>query len=141
MSFLLDTNVISELIKPSPDETVVGWLDETDEDRLFLSAVTLAEVFRGIERLPHGRRRRSLDEWLRDDMLVRFEGRLLPIDLAVAEAWGQVTAQCEVAGRPIGILDAFIAATARVHGLQLATRNVKDFEATEVPTVNPWKGD
>lgn len=141
MSTLLDTNVVLEWTRPQPDAGVMAWFDTVDEDRTYVSVVTLAELHCGVEGLPAGRRRSRLEEWLRDDLLLRFEGRVLPVDADVAKVWGRIVVQCNAAGRPITDMDAFIAATARVHGLQLATRNVRDFEAAEVPTVNPWNSD
>lgn len=138
MSFLLDTNVISEWVKPRPDAGVVRWLAEVDEDRVFLSVVSLAELGYGIERLPRGRRRTRLSAWLQDDVAERFNGRLLPVDPAVADGWGRVVAARDALGRPIGIMDAFVAATAIVHGLQLVTRNETDFTDTVNEIVNPW---
>lgn len=140
MTFLLDTNVVSEWVKPWPDPGVIAWLAETDEDRVFLSVVTLAELRHGIERLADGGRRRRLDAWLRDELTLRFEGRLLPVDPAVAERWGELVARREAAGRPIGVMDAFIAATASRHGLTLVTRNASDFASTVKAIVNPWTG-
>jgi predicted nucleic acid-binding protein len=140
VSFLLDTNVISEWVKPQPDPRVVAWLAEVDEDRVFLSVVTLAELRHGIERLADGRRRHRLDAWLREELPLRFEGRMLPVSEAVADRWGEVVARREAAGRPIGVMDAFIAATANVHALKLVTRNEVDFESVVKKTVNPWTG-
>ena len=138
MSFLLDTNVVSEWVKAHPDPGVISWLAEVDEDRVFLSVVTLAELRHGIERMRTGSRRRRLDEWLRDELPLRFEGRLLSVDDAVADAWGRVVAQREVSGRSISVMDAFIAATANVHALKLVTRNESDFEIAVKEIVNPW---
>jgi predicted nucleic acid-binding protein len=138
MSFLLDTNVVSEWVKPSPDKGVVAWLAGADEDRLFISVVTLAELRYGIARMADGTRRRRLDLWLRQELPLRFEGRVLPIDDTVADGWGEVVAHCESVGRPIGAIDAFIAATIRVHGLTLVTRNTSDFEPIVRAVVNPW---
>ena len=138
MSVLLDTNVVSELIRPRPNAGLVDWLAEYDEDHVFLSVVTLAELRYGIARLPVGRRRRSLEEWLRGELLQRFDGRILPVDDDVALVWGDVTAECAAAGRPIEAMDALIAATARVHGLEIVTRNAKDFEAALIQVHNPW---
>lgn len=138
MNFLIDTNVVSEWVRPRPDPRVVAWLAETDEDRVFLSVVTLAELRHGIARLSESRRRNRLDEWLRDDLLLRFEGRILTIDSVIAGAWGDVMAKREEHGRPISAMDAFIAATARVHGLTLVTRNAADFEGSVPAIVNPW---
>ena len=140
MSFLLDTNVVSEWVKPRPDPGVIRWLADVDEDRVFLSVVTLAELRYGIERLADGSRRRRLDGWLRDELPLRFEGRLLPVDAAITDRWGEVVARREAAGRPIGIIDAFIAATANVRALKLVTRNEVDFESAVDEIVNPWAG-
>ena len=138
MSFLLDTNVVSEWVKPRPDPRVVAWLADVDEDRVFLSVVTLGEIRHGIERLPAGRRRERLDEWLREELPERFESRVLPIDVAVANAWGRIVAQRERTGRSISTIDAFIAATAEVHGLTLVTRNASDFRSSVKTLVDPW---
>jgi predicted nucleic acid-binding protein len=138
VSFLLDTNAVSEWVRPRPDPGVVAWFAETDEDRVFLSVVSLAELRRGVARLPESRRKSRLDQWLRDELPLRFEGRILPIDEAIASAWGDVVAQRELRGRPISTMDAFLAATARVHGLTLVTRNQTDFDGTLPAVANPW---
>jgi predicted nucleic acid-binding protein len=138
VSFLLDTSVVSEWVRARPNAGVVAWLADADEDRVFLSTITLAELRYGIERMATGQRRRRLDEWLTDDLASRFEGRVLPVDAHVADAWGRLMASGEAAGRPISVTDAFIAATAEVHGLALVTRNVADFERTVRAVVNPW---
>lgn len=141
MSFLLDTNVVSEWTKPHPHPGVVAWLAHVDEDRVFMSVVTLAELRYGIARMADGRRRRQLDEWLRDELSARFENRILPVDRVIAEIWGSIVAHSEAKGRPIGTMDAFIAATAEAHGLALVTRNASDFEACVKVMVNPWTTD
>lgn len=138
MNYLLDTNVVSEWVKPRPDSGLVAWLAEIDEDRVFLSVVTLAELRHGIARMPDGDRRRRLDEWLRVELPARFEDRILPIDSAVADAWGEMVAHRQKQGRPIGTMDAFIAATARTHELTLVTRNHTAFSASMQGIVNPW---
>jgi predicted nucleic acid-binding protein len=138
VSFLLDTNVVSEWVRPRPDAGVVAWLAEVDEDRTFISVVTLAELRHGIERMAVGQRRRRLDEWVRDELPSRFDGRVLSVDAVVADSWGRITAAQEKVGRPIGSADAFIAATVEVHGLTLVTRNRSDFEPTVKAVVNPW---
>lgn len=138
MNFLLDTNVVSEWVKPRPNGGVISWLAEADEDRVFISVVTLAELRYGVERMATGNRRRRLEEWLRGDLPLRFEGRILSVDKAVADAWGQVVAHREAAGRPIDAMDALIAATVKIHGLTLVTRNTSDFEPTVKAVVNPW---
>lgn len=138
MSFLLDTNVVSEWAKVRPNAGVVGWLSGADEDRVFLSVITLAELRHGVERLATGRRRERLDEWLRDELTLRFEGRILLVDARVADEWGRVVSDREAAGRPIGAMDAFIAATSKVHALTLVTRNAADFEGTVQSMIDPW---
>lgn len=139
MSFLLDTNVVSEWVKPRPDPGVVAWLAAADEDRVFLSVVTLAELRHGVQRMAAGNRRRRIDAWLRDALPLRFEGRVLPVDEAVADACGRLMAEREAIGRRIEPMDAFIAATADVHGLAVVTRNTADFEASVTSVVNPWR--
>lgn len=139
MNFLLDTNVVSEWTKARPDSGVVDWLAQIDEDAVFLSVVTFAELRHGIERLPASKRRKQLDEWLRSDLPLRFEQRILPVEGAVADEWGRVVARRDALGRPIHAMDALIAATAQVHALTLVTRNTSDFEASVKSVVNPWK--
>jgi predicted nucleic acid-binding protein len=138
VNFLLDTNLVSEWTKRHPNPGVVSWLADADEDRVFISVVTIAELRRGVERLAIGRRRKRLNEWIEGELLFRFDGRILPIDAATADAWGRIVAHREGLGRPIGAMDAFIAATAQVHKLTLATRNQTDFEASVAAVVNPW---
>jgi predicted nucleic acid-binding protein len=138
VNLLLDTKVVSEWTKPQPNPHVVTWLAEVDEDRAFLSVATLAEIRRGVERLQKGRRRDRLARWLSDDLPVRFEDRILPIDRGVAEAGGVVVARGEKAGTTVGTMDAFFAATAEVYGLTLATRNVKDFGRLGIRLFDPW---
>lgn len=138
MSFLLDTNVISEGAKPRPDPGVMEWLASVDEEQLFLSIVTLAELRHGIERMDTGRRRSALDVWLTDQLPHRFGDRMLHADAGTADQWGRIVAQADTDGRPIGAMDAFIAAIAAQHRLTLVTRNTRDFETTGVRLFNPW---
>jgi toxin FitB len=139
VSFLLDTDVVSEWVKPQPDVGVVGWLAEADEDRLFLSVATLAEIKHGVERMQAGRRRERLAEWLASELPGRFEGRILAIDERVADAWGTVMARSQRDGVGLGVMDAFFAATANVHGLTLVTRDTADFRGTGVQVLDPWR--
>ena len=140
MSFLLDTNAISEWVKPRPDPGIVLWLDEVDEDRTYLSVITLGELRKGVDRLAGGRRRDQLDQWLTSELPERFGERMLPVDGAIAGQWGRLLAQAESAGTPVGGIDALIAATAKVHGLQVVTRNVGHFRHTGVDVICPWHG-
>jgi len=130
--WLIDTNIVSEWVKARPDPGVVGWLDEADEDRVFLSVISLAEIRFGVERLAPGRRRSRLDEWLRKELPERFERRVVPVDEEVAEACGRLLAQSRQAGRGLGAMDALIAATCLAYDLALATRNLRDFEGLGV---------
>lgn len=137
MNFLLDTSAVSEWVKPRPNPGLIRWMESADEDRVFLSVISLAELRYGVERLPMGARRSRLEQWLRDELPLRFEGRILFIDEDVAEAWGRTVARSEALGRPMGAMDAFLSATAEVHRLTLVTRNVSDFPVLK-SLVNPW---
>jgi hypothetical protein len=139
VSYLLDTNVVSEWTKPRPNPGVVEWLAQVAEDEVFVSVVTFAELRHGIERLPAGRRRRRLDEWVRGELALRFEGRIVLIDGAVADEWGRLVARQEARGRPIAAMDGLIVATAQVHALTLVTRNATDFQVSVKTVLNPWK--
>jgi toxin FitB len=138
VNYLLDTNAVSEWMSPRPDVGVVQWFDEVDEDRTHLSVLTLGELRKGVARLAGGRKRDRLDQWLRGDLPDRFAGRVLPVDSAVADEWGRLTAAAEDAARTVAAVDALIAATAKVYGLQVVTRNVAHFRHTGVEVVSPW---
>jgi toxin FitB len=140
MTYLLDTNAISEWVKPQPDPGLVRWLDEIDEDRTYLSVITLGEIRKGVDRLAGGRRRDRLEQWLTIELPDRFGERMLSIDAAVADEWGRVLARAEGAGAPVDDVDALIAATADVHGLQVVTRNVTHFRYLGTPVISPWLG-
>jgi predicted nucleic acid-binding protein len=138
VNFLLDTTVVSEWMKPLPNPNVIQWLVEVDEDRVHLSVMTLAELRYGTGRLPSGARKSRLEAWLHEELPLRFEGRLLNIETIVANVWGRVMSRCSAAGKPMGVMDAFLAATAEVYGLTLVTRNVSDFTASGISLFNPW---
>ena len=138
MSYLLDTNVVSEWSKPRPNKAVVEFLASADEDTLFLSVITLAELRRGVDRLPNSRRRAALNDWLETDLIERFDNRVLGIDRDVANAWGRIMAQTERRGGAPGVMDAWIAAIAEVQGLTVVTRNVADFNPLLGRIFNPW---
>jgi predicted nucleic acid-binding protein len=138
VSFLLDTNVVSEWVKPKPAPGVVEWLGGVDEDDLFISVITLAEIRDGIERMRAGAKRERLDEWLTVMLPDRFEGRTLAIDAETAMACGHVMARIRKLGRMVDVMDAFIAATALRHNLALVTRNTADFENLELNLIDPW---
>lgn len=138
MSFLLDTCVISELTARRPARAVVEWVDAVEDGRLYLSAITIGEISRGIERLPDSARRRELRAWLEGELLSRFQGRILALDAPVMLTWGELTARLEAQGQALPAMDSLIAALALHHRLALVTRNEKDFAGTEVSLVNPW---
>lgn len=139
MSYLLDTNVVSEWTKPRPDPAVVQWLDDVDEDHVHLSALTLGELREGVDRLAPGRRRNELDRWLDADLPDRFAGRVLAVDGAVARRWGVLRATAGRSGRTLPIVDSLLAATAVEHGLAMVTRNIRDFADLGVKLVDPWR--
>jgi toxin FitB len=138
VSFLLDTNVVSEWLKPRPNTGVVLWLRTVDEDETFLSVVTITELRYGIERMTTGARRSRIDDWLQQELLSRFEDRILPVDLAIADECGRLVARSEARGRPIEPRDAFIAATSEVYGMTLVTRNVSHFQPALKNLFAPW---
>lgn len=138
MSFLLDTNVVSEWVKPRPDPGVLQWVAEVDEDRAYLSVITFAELRYGIEGMATSQRRRRLADWLQDELPVRFEGRVLAIDGGVADLCGRIIAKSEAGGRRLEAMDGLIAATAEFHRLTLITRNTADFETVLKDVFNPW---
>ena len=139
MNTLLDTCVISELIKPAPDALVLAWTGDTPEGSCFLSAITLGEVMGGVSRLPAGKRRARLEAWF-EGLLIRYESRIIPVDAAVARQWGRLAGELARRGAPTSMADGLIAATAIRHGLRLATRNIADFKPFGVELVDPWKG-
>jgi predicted nucleic acid-binding protein len=138
VTFLLDTNVLSEVRRPSPDPRVLAWLDEVDEDRTFLSVVSIGEIARGVAQLEAGRRKTALQHWLDVELPGRFGNRLLPVDRATALTWGRLGAESRRAGKGLPAMDGWIAATAVRHGLTLVTRNTADFAGIEIALLNPW---
>ncbi|MGE3297885.1 MAG: type II toxin-antitoxin system VapC family toxin [Porticoccaceae bacterium] len=135
MSYLIDTNVLSELRRRDPDAKLVRWISERPATTLYLSVLTLGELRKGIEGLSEGERKRRLLDWLEIELPAFFAGRILPVDIRVADRWGRLVAQ---AGRPLPAIDSLLAATALTHGLTLITRNLKDFQHPDPPVLNPW---
>lgn len=136
--FLLDTNVLSELVKPKPHPPVVRWINDADEDSLYLSVLTLGEIRKGIAGLPQGPRKSHLETWLQQDLPDRFLGRILPVTERIATRWGLITAPSLMHGKPLHVIDGLLAATALDHNLVFVTRNVNDVAPTGVPYQNPW---
>jgi len=140
VKYLLDTCVISELVKTSPNPIVLDWLNNTPSERLFLSVITIGEIRKGLTKLPGSKRKDRLTEWL-NTLLEDYQDRIYSIDLAVAENWGVMQGKAEKSGMPMSSMDSLIAAIAYTHNLVLVTRNINDFKATNLPTNNPWKND
>jgi predicted nucleic acid-binding protein len=135
MSYLLDTNIISETVRRSPNKAVISWLDQIPAEALFVSVLTLGEIRKGIEALSDRRRREKLRLWLEHDLPAWFESRMLPVDLAVADRWGRLLAEV---GRPVPTIDSLLAATALHHELRLVTRNANDFDYPGLEVINPF---
>jgi predicted nucleic acid-binding protein len=138
MSFLIDTCCISELIKPKPDASVIRWFSDHDEERMYLSVLTLGELRKGIEKLADSKRKDALSHWLEHDVTERFVDRILDITALEAQTWGEVMAHCARQGLPIPDIDGLLAASAIANGLTLVTRNTKDMIATGVSLIDPW---
>lgn len=135
MSYLIDTNVISELARPKPAKAVLAWFDSIPSEALNVSVLTLGEIRKGIEQMPESARREKLRVWLEHDLIEWFGDRVLPIDIAVSDRWGRLVAQM---GRPVPSIDSLLAATALHHELRMVTRNQKDFDYPGLEIVNPW---
>lgn len=138
---LIDTNVISEPLRPSPDDVVVAWIDSQPIETLYLAAITVAELRFGVASMAAGKRREVLHQRLEKEVLPLFIGRVLPFDITAAQAYADCMAKARVAGLSIGTADGYIAATAAVNGLMVATRDTSPFEAAGLKVINPWKGE
>jgi predicted nucleic acid-binding protein len=134
---LLDTCVLSELVKTNRDNNVVDWFEKRKPHELCISAMTWGELNRGVDRMTASKRRSELTQWL-DQLVIGFEDRVLAFDQTVARAWSQMTVQAEANGKPMAAFDSIIAATARAYDCKLVTRNVRDFAQAGVEIVNPW---
>ena len=137
--FLLDTNIISELVKPKPEANVTEWIENTNESLLYLSVLTLGEIRRGIAALPQSRRRATLEAWLDNDLRARFEDRILAIDQEVADRWGLLTATARSIGIALPVIDGLLAATALEHNLTFVTRDIGQIPSMGVAVFNPWQ--
>ena len=140
MRYLLDTNVISELVRPSPSANVVEWVRARSALDLVLSVLTLGELEKGIRALAVGARRDRLTRWARTELPAQFLGRVLSVDHDVAVAWGVLAAAAQAAGRPLPVIDGLLLATAEAHGLTLVTRHVSDCAGRGVAVLDPWTG-
>ncbi|MCX5829638.1 MAG: type II toxin-antitoxin system VapC family toxin [Deltaproteobacteria bacterium] len=138
MKYLLDTCVISELVKKVPHPEVITWMNDCDESRLYLSVLTIGEIMKGIAKLPEGDKKERLRSWISNDLTVRFGQRILDIDTEIAWAWGTMLGEAEGRGEKLPVIDSLIAVTANVHNLIVVTRNVSDPEHCRVKIFNPW---
>ena len=138
MNYLLDTCVISELVKTTPNENVINWINHTPNKRLFLSVITIGEIRKGITKLPDSKKKHQFTNWL-NTLREDYQTRIYPIDLAVAECWGSLQGNAENKGTPVASIDSLIAAVAQTYNLIVVTRNEKDFSSTNVTILNPWQ--
>ena len=138
MNYILDTNVVSELVARKVDPKVINWIDNIDSESVFLSVITIGELKKGIEKLPDSKRKKKLASWLEEDLLVRFRGRILPLDIPVLLTWGRLVAGLEREGKPIPAIDSLLAATSVQTGFTLVTRNTGHLEPAGISVLDPW---
>jgi len=138
MKYLLDTCVISELVKPQPNVNVISWIQRQDEENLYLSVLTFGEIEKGIEKLPKGNRKNHLKLWVEGDLKKRFHGRIIPIDIRVTTRWGEIQGQVELSGKPMPSIDGLIAVSGIVNNCTVVTRNMTDMEQSSAVVLNPW---
>jgi predicted nucleic acid-binding protein len=136
--FLLDANIPSELVRPQPEPKLQTWVAAQNLDTLFIRAVSFGELRKGIVLRSPGKRREELEVWIETDLSILFSGRILSVTRPIAERWGVLEGQRQLAGRPLNVPDGQIAATALEHDLTVVTRNVKDFDGLGVPIIDPW---
>ena len=136
--YLLDTNVPSELTRSQSDPNVERWLNDADDEQLFLSVVSLGEIFKGLTVLPESKRRQELQRWLDETLRPWFSGRILPVTERIAERWGILAGECQRKGSGLTMADGLIAATSLEHDLTVVTRNVRDFADLGIGLFNPW---
>jgi toxin FitB len=139
MKYLLDTCVISELVAKEVNPKVVEFVDSLDSDDVYLSVITIGEIAKGIEKLPKSKRKQELHIWLTEDLLVRFDEKIVPLDTNVLLEWGFLAARLESKGKILPAMDSLIAATVLTHKFALVTRNVEDFNSANIEIINPWK--
>ena len=130
--------IVSEPAKPKPNRGVLEWLEQVSMGEIAVSVLTVGEIQRGVARLPAGKRKQALQQWLERDFTAQFEGRLLPVDVEVAVKWGELTAEGDRVARPLPTIDGLLLATAAVHGLTIVTSNIGDFAERGVPLINPY---
>jgi len=138
VKYLLDTCVLSELVKKNPSPKVTTWILTTDESRLFISVLTFGEIHKGIEKLPKSKKKEKLHNWVNFELRERFKNRIISFDLQVATIWGKIQALSESSGKGMPAIDGQIAATGICHNLTVVTRNTADMEISGVTLFNPW---
>jgi toxin FitB len=139
MKYILDTNVISEAINKQPNQQVMNWLRRIDPQELYLSVVTIGEIKKGIEKLPESHQRKTIESWFENELLIKFGGKILALDLPIVLVWGNLVGELEQKGRKLPALDSLIAATAKYYDYTLVTRNEKDFDGIDITIFNPFK--
>lgn len=138
MKYLLDTCIISELIKSKPNISVVQWLNSIDEQNIYLSVLTIGEIQKGIEKLPASKRKEKLQIWLNTDLQQRFNGRIIDINNEIALCWGKIQGKAEQTGKKMSVIDSLIASTSIIFNCTVVTRNTKDIENSGCDFINPW---
>ena len=138
MKFLIDTCVISEIIKPKPNEKVVAWMRENAEENMYLSVLTFGEIEKGIEKTADPAKKKKLQNWIENELTDRFKHRIIKIDMTVASRWGNEQGKTERAGKPMPAIDGLIAVSGLVHNCVVVTRNVADMQQCGVELFNPW---
>ena len=139
MNYLLDTCVISELIKPKPSSKLIKWLRSCQEESLFLSSLTIGEIQKGISKLPDSGKRKKFQNWLDSELTQRFDRRIIGIDFKVAQKWGEIQALTEIAGIKMPVIDSLIASIGIVYDMAVVTRNTADMKNSGVRLFNPWE--
>ncbi len=138
MNYLLDTCVLSELIKKNPSPKVVKWVTKTEEANLYISVLNIGEIHKGIEKLPESKKKEKLHKWVNYDLKERFKNRIIDFDLKIAAVWGRIQAHSELLGKAMPTIDGLIAATGVAYDLTVVTRNTTDMEVSGVTLLNPW---
>ena len=141
MKYLIDTCIISELIKVRPSKKVVEWVSSKSEENFYLSVLTIGEIQKGISKLADSKKKEKFQSWITVDLKDRFIGRILDIDLAVAQKWGEIQGSAEKQGLVMPAVDALIAATGICHGMIVVTRNIQDMQPSGARLFNPWEGE
>lgn len=138
MKYLLDTCVVSELVKKVPNQAVVSWVQSQNENNLYLSVLTLGEIEKGITKLQSSNKKTTLKLWLEEELMPRFKNRVIKVDAKVAIKWGALQAKSEIMGKPMPSIDGLIAVSGLVNNCIVVTRNISDMEQSQVKLLNPW---